>query len=108
MHRRHQKIAGATSAIAGKDAARPVRAMRRRRQSENQHTGVRITKAGNRLRPIRLVAKCRSFGPRDLGAVVTESHTRRAGNDVLVNVGERRWMPRAQSLKPEAYFFFGL
>ena len=55
--------------IAGKDSSRTVAAMRRRRESHNQKTGIRGTEARNRSAPVFLVAKAPHFYARDLFSV---------------------------------------
>src|SRR5258706_3443973 len=54
MKRRHQKVAGAADAVAGEHAARAIRAMCGRRQSEDEEARERIAESGNGTSPVRL------------------------------------------------------
>src|SRR5690606_39908816 len=55
VHGAQQEIAGAVEAVAGEDAARAVRAVRRRREADDEDAGLRVAEAGNRTRPVGVV-----------------------------------------------------
>src|SRR5229473_2360618 len=57
VERRHEEVARAADAVAGEHAPRPVRAVRRRSETEDQQPRARIAEAWNRLGPVRLVAE---------------------------------------------------
>jgi hypothetical protein len=89
MHRAHQEIARAARAVAGEDAARAIRAMRRGRQADNQQTRVRITKTRHRFAPIDVVTVRGFLLYGDALTVRAQALAALARNDVALNVGQR-------------------
>jgi hypothetical protein len=73
VERRHQEIAGSTDTITGKDAARAVRSVRRRRETDEQQTRRRISKARHRTSPVLLVAIGPAFLSGDTAAVLAKA-----------------------------------
>ena len=55
--------------VTGKHPAGTIAAMCRRRESDNQQTGIRRTEAGNRPAPVFLIAEPSHFYARDFFAV---------------------------------------
>ena len=84
MERAHEKVAGSADAVAGKDAAGAVRAVRGRRQADEQQPRARIAEARDRLAPVGLVAIGAPLLARDLGAVAAQPRARLARDDRVV------------------------
>ena len=83
MQRRHQEIAGAADAVAGEDAPGAIRAVRRRRQPDQQQPRPRIAEARHRPAPVDVVAIRAPLLDRNLRAVLTQSWTALAGDDLI-------------------------
>ena len=81
LQRGHQEIARRADPVARKDAPRPVRAMRGRRQAENQDARLGIAKARDRPRPIQMVPERRLPGPAHLPAIGPQPRALLAAND---------------------------
>src|SRR5919201_6434757 len=86
MQRRHQEIAGTADAVAGEHAAGAVRAVRRRREADEQQARVGITEPGYGPAPVDLIAKRAPLLPRNPRAVVAEPRAEFAGDDLRLNV----------------------
>src|SRR5262249_46338428 len=89
MQRRHQKVAGSSDAIAGKDPPGTVGAVGGGRETDEQETGPRIAESRNRFTPVDVVAKRAAPGPGDRGAIRPKSRAPLAGNDALAHDAQR-------------------
>ena len=69
LQRRHQEVARRADAVAREHSSRPVCAVRRRGQPEDQHSCVRIPETGHGARPIRFVPKRCLFHATDFATV---------------------------------------
>ena len=78
------EVAGA---IAGKRSTCPVGSVGARGEAENEDAGVGVAEAGNRFGPVFLIAVGLAAGLADGVAVVAQTRTASAGDDVFVEVG---------------------
>jgi hypothetical protein len=85
VHRPHEEIAGAADAVARKDAAGPIRAVRGGRQPEHEDPRTRIAEPRDRAAPVGVLSKRRALLPRDPLAVLAQPRTAVAGDDAAVN-----------------------
>ena len=81
VHRRQQKIARATDAIAGEHASCSVGAVGGRRQADDQEAGVGIAEAGDGAPPVDLVSEGSTLLEGDALTVTPQSRTPLARDD---------------------------
>ena len=86
VHRSHQKITRTAATVTGEDPSRAIRAVGRRRKSENQYTRSGIAESGNRSAPVSVVAKGGTLHPRDISAVRAKPCALVACDDVVMNL----------------------
>ena len=88
MESGHQKIARAAAAIAREYASGPIRAMRSRRQPQDQQSRARITESGHRPGPIGLVPERPSLLAANVLTVLAQSGTIFTFDDRAVNLSK--------------------
>jgi hypothetical protein len=81
------EVAGA---IAGEGAAGSVGSVGARGEAEDEDSGARVAKAGNRTGPVGLVLVGATFGFADAAAVVAKADATFTGNDGFANLLEER------------------
>ena len=69
MHRGHQEIARSASAIPCENAPGAICSMRSRRETENEHSRVRIAKPRDRFAPVNVIAKGGPFHSSDFATI---------------------------------------
>jgi hypothetical protein len=88
MQRGHQKISGPADSVAGEHTARPIGAVCRRRQAEDEHTRAGIAEARHWPSPVELVAICRALFTRNARTVGAQARASLAVNDGIPNGDE--------------------
>ena len=89
MERGHQEVAGPADAVAGEDAAGSIRAVRRRREAEDEQPRARGSPNRARAAPSTMSSrKARRFS-RATRAVVAQPRTAFARNDRVVDGVQR-------------------
>jgi hypothetical protein len=81
MEGAHQEIAGAADAVSRKHASRPIGAVSRRSESDNQHPGPWIPEPRHRARPIDFIPKGASLLAPDALTIRPQSRAALAGDD---------------------------
>ena len=84
MERSHQEVAGSADAVSGEDAARTVRAVRRRRKTNDQQARQRIAESRNRPAPVDVIAIGAPLRPRNVPAVCAQTRAASAGSDLFL------------------------
>src|SRR5436190_22159144 len=85
MERGDQEVAGPADAVAGEDAAGPVRAVRARRETDEQQACPRIAEAGNRPRPVCIRGEGTALLATDALAILAQTRTAVASDDRVAN-----------------------
>jgi hypothetical protein len=86
MQRAHEKVARSADAVAREYAPCPVRAVRGRRQADEQQPRVRVAEAGDRFAPVRVLPVSAPLLARDLGAMLAKPRASFARDDLLMNL----------------------
>src|SRR5436189_276745 len=73
-------------AVAGEHASRTIRAVRRRREADDEEPRARIAEPRDGARPVRLVAKRAALLAADAGAVVAEARAALARHDRVADL----------------------
>ena len=81
VERGHQEVARAATAVAGEGSPRPVGAVRRGREGDEQDPGVRVAKSRHGLSPVGLVTVGGSLLAGDQLTVVPQPRAPAAGDD---------------------------
>ena len=84
--------------VAGEDASRPVSAVRRRGEPDDQDARRGIAESGNRAPPVRPVAEASDALPGDAGAMGDQPRTQPAAHQPLRQAGQA--VTRRRGLRP--------
>src|SRR5947207_6507925 len=85
----HQEISRPACAVAGKDTAGAVGAMAGRCEPDDEHARARIAEAGNRARPVGVLAKGAALLLADASTVAAQARAALARHDPLARTIER-------------------
>src|SRR5438874_9692736 len=105
VQRRIEEVA---AAIAGDHPPRPVAAVRRRREPDDEQPRSRISEAGQRARPVRPVAKPPDLDPRDLLAPGDQARAGAALGDLAVQRAQPAQDPRVPPRPPPRWLPRGM